>query len=1258
MTSLDTNQITGSFVDQLDKKVLKDIENLYNKIDKDVEFELMFFNYRQDKNKMGLENFLKILDYLKYRSQKNKLTLSQTVTLDITYTKQIGESYRITINGIDAINRYIKMLHTKKNHVIFSVLIKLLDQDSSLSLMKKTKDKENIIDINDFDIRVRLSKETDVSKKEIDELTKIKPDEGQNIMFRYKQRASLEVESSKNSKISIDLTNIKMTSHMNYLEKALSVYELEIDCSSESKDIPKKYLDIIFSETNILLKILQQSNFIISKTLEQAVLDHYAALLNLNKSEMVSLDGRKPVSLEVQHISEPLPNKYAVTDKADGERFFLIIYKNAVFLISDLLNVRNTGILLPESKKQYNDSIIDGELIFVQSANRYIFMGFDCLYSGGKDIRGTIPILERIQSIDEIVEKCFINKNHEGYKHILYTKKYDIDDILKFHETEIIKFMKALNHDINIDKQHLLIRRKYFIPVLGGQNNEIYKYSTLLWNKYTKDDKVDCPYILDGLIYHPLEQKYVASAKDTKYFEYKWKPEDKNSIDFYVTYERNKNSGNIVTLYDNSQEEVLGIEELEKVRGKPYKILILNVGRTIKNVEQPVLFEPEKDSVKYMAYIYLVDGEVRDQNGNIIQDKTVVEFYYKTDPNIPEKFRWMPIRTRFDKTESVQRFGRKYGNYTDIANKVWRSIRNPITINDFSILANDDTYSNHNAMLKSKVDHSIIMSEAKENAYYQKRTNLGKPMRNWHNWIKSNLIYTYTNFNYVQSGKHMSVLDYGCGRGGDLMKYYYSQVDFYVGIDVDNNGLASPGDGAISRYNQFRKTKANFPKCSFIHADGGTLLNYEDQNKALGGMDKKNMDLMNQYFSKESSKRTQFDSISCEFAVHYLFANETVFSNFTQNINDYLKPGGIFILTTFDADRIIDALKDKDKYTINYTAQNGEQQVLIDIIKNYKEPEKNTKIGLGYAISIHNDLYSNEGEYITEYLVQKDFMVEELAKRCNLELLDTDLFENQYHIHSDFFLNEVYKQESSEKTRQFLKDVSEFFTQKTDINNASYQMSRLYRYYAFRKKSDIKPVKKEINQTNQTKQTKQKPKQKGGLPVYKVTIDDVVFNDAADLIEPTKFIKRNIDGIADFSFMMSVHDVLKNHKIIPEHTSMMEFCDDIGYQACSDKGIDKNTIVELNKNLIIKHEYTEGDVSSEMALHGVNIILLKKDCDDSTIVEKHGCGARGNISRVAPFMVLYNDGKRYYPIYKHKEDSFIGLYDSKMDFINTLLKKK
>ena len=53
--------------------------------------------------------------------------------------------------------------------------------------------------------------------------------------------------------------------------------------------------------------------------------------------------------------------------------------------------------------------------------------------------------------------------------------------------------------------------------------------------------------------------------------------------------------------------------------------------------------------------MFLQDGEARDIEGNIIQDNTVVEFYYNNDPNIPDKHRWVPLRTRYDKTESVQR---------------------------------------------------------------------------------------------------------------------------------------------------------------------------------------------------------------------------------------------------------------------------------------------------------------------------------------------------------------------------------------------------------------------------------------------------------------------------------------------------------------------------------------------------------------------------------------------------------------------------
>ena len=47
--------------------------------------------------------------------------------------------------------------------------------------------------------------------------------------------------------------------------------------------------------------------------------------------------------------------------------------------------------------------------------------------------------------------------------------------------------------------------------------------------------------MLDGLIYHPLIQSYV--IKNSKFVEYKWKPVDKNSIDFYIEFEKDPDTG-------------------------------------------------------------------------------------------------------------------------------------------------------------------------------------------------------------------------------------------------------------------------------------------------------------------------------------------------------------------------------------------------------------------------------------------------------------------------------------------------------------------------------------------------------------------------------------------------------------------------------------------------------------------------------------------------------------------------------------------
>ncbi|GAG03780.1 unnamed protein product, partial [marine sediment metagenome] len=272
--------------------------------------------------------------------------------------------------------------------------------------------------------------------------------------------------------------------------------------------------------------------------------------------------------------------------------------------ITDNLHIRNTGLILSNNK--FNDTILDGELIFLADKNRYIFMAFDCLYSQGKDIRDNSKFMERLAVADNVINKCFVLKGHKGgYKFKEYSGEFNASKIVDFHRKEIDNYMSSLNHDINIEKGYPLIRRKYFIDVVGGQDNEIFKYSKLMWDKYVFDKTTNCPYILDGLIYHPLEQQYITSVKDSKFIEYKWKPTNKNSIDFYVQFEKNRNTGKILVLFDNSDENT--------VAGKPYKVANLYVGSAGRNGEIPVLFNPEDN--RHIAYQFLIDGDVGMKRG-------------------------------------------------------------------------------------------------------------------------------------------------------------------------------------------------------------------------------------------------------------------------------------------------------------------------------------------------------------------------------------------------------------------------------------------------------------------------------------------------------------------------------------------------------------------------------------------------------------------------------------------------------------------
>jgi len=1212
----------NNFKNIIDKKLSDKIEVLYKNTSKNNELEFMFNNYRTGKNMLGMEKFSQILEYMKIRANRDKLEIKNNVSLDIIYSEKInGKNFRITVDGLPNVNKYMEMLHNRKNHVIFSSMIKFMGSETpEITLISKKRDIENIIDIDDYDIRVRFSDENEVDNKTIKELSKLHESERQNIIFRYKHRATLVIKKDNESQIVIDITSVKQNSDINRLEKTNSRYELELELLTHKKQSNLKNLDIIYDEITKILKVLQQSNFLISNSQQSEILNVYADLLNVDKTRMTKLEGRSAQSLEVQHIVDQLPNKYAVTDKADGERYFLIIYNKNVYLISFNLQVKYTGIKISDAK--YNNTILDGEYIYMAKHNRHSFMIFDCLYAKGVDVRPTSNFIDRIKYADDVVKNCFVFKGQKGFGIKEYDiKKFNVNEILEFNSKQIDEYMANLNHDILKDKTYLLVRRKYFIPVFGAQDNEIFKYSELLWNKYVLSPSTECPYILDGLIYHPLDQKYITSVKESKYVEYKWKPPTKNSIDFYVQFEKDRHTGKAITLYDNSNEGYS--------KDKPYRVAFLYVGKRLKTAEQPVLFQEENN--RHAAYLFLDNGQIRDEEGEIIQDNTVVEFTYSIDPAVPDKYRWIPLRTRHDKTESVKLYRTKYGNYFDVANRVWRSISNPILISDFNLLANDKTFDRQINLMRNKIDHSVIMSERKENIYYQIKTNLAKPMRQFHNWLKSILIYTHCNPIYEQD-RNFSILDIGCGRGGDLMKFYYGKVDFYVGFDLDNNGITSPTDGAMSRYNQLRKTHDNFPRCYFVHADGGALLDYTEQVKVLGSMSQANKALYDKFFSLDPNKRTMFDRLNCQFVIHYFLMNDTVWNNFTQNVSMYCKPGGYFLISTFDCQRITDELKDKDHMTSYYTNTKGEKKILFDIVKKYKDQDG--IYGTNNAIDIHNSLFSQENVYITEYLVDMRFLVKELDDKCDMELVETDLFDNQFQIHRTYF-KDVVKFESKAETKKFLLNAAEYYDQTNEVNKACYELTKLNRYYVFRKR-DYQRLPKNLKGGKSDKTSIKQPV-------------DMSLTEVKEYLESSKYIKRVIPEMGDYSFVSAIHDVLVNSDIIPKSVDPFKLCEDINVEVERD---------DFAKKLIIAHEIVNSNTDTEQkqvqdALNGINIFVFENDCNDDTDISAYS-KLPNNINKASPTILLLKDGSKYYPIYKIRTNKQTGLFDSKTKLIKRL----
>ncbi len=1061
------------FQNDLDEKVKKICKGLK----KDDELEVSFGSI---KNPINLKRYYNLLKYQNYRSKRDKLKIEKSTTLDISYSyeKSSSSTYRITITNLNEINNFIYNNNLLKNHTIFSKQISMfINQNNSnnITLINKIKSMDKFIALDEYDIRIKVSEEnSNIEQSILEDLLRLEDIEKHNISYRYKQRVSLIIDDNSDYTVRIDLTEVKSTKALNLLIDSSSIYELEIDISLKGSVNDKKLSEICNKMAETMLNLeqfLQESSLLITKTETMNVIKSLNKLAYDDENEVYKdLPAMQSVSTEVYNIVDTIPGNYTVTDKADGERYFLIIYEKQVYLISGNLNVKKIKTSIGDKNVGYNLTVLDGEYLYIPKYKKFLFLVFDILFFQGKDVRSEELLKNRLLLVGKTLKDVFSVDLNIG----IYTKDYNLDDILDFHKTNIETHMKQLNNHLEKSTDNQVINGKYFIFTMPvGLQSEIYQLSTLLYESYTLNTKLNCPYLLDGLIYTPLNQKYTRIQRETKFKILKWKPEKNNSIDFYIQFERNPETNKILTVFDRTNENTLenyldkSTNDIDfndmtdyKVKNTVYQIINLYVGKMKNNQEFPVLFQKNNDNMSdnYQAYIYLIDGFPRDIEGNIIQDNTVVEFAYDNNVESSDKFRWIPLRTRFDKTESVMRHRRKYGNNSDIADRVWNSIQNPITFDDLKLLGDPKTNENHIKLLKTKITSESISLSRRDDTYYQVITNLAVPMRKFHNWVKSNMIYTYCNRKVLMNLNTvaMEVLDLGVGPGGDLMKLYHAKVKSAVCIDINEASIYSGSNGAIGRYNLMKKTKPHAPKMLFIVADGRQKLNFSNQ-AITGKMNDQNAKLLKQVFgdNEQSKNHYTFDVINSQFMIHYLLQDNNTWNNFCSNVNKYLKQDGYILITTLDGELVHNSFKD-NHITRDYINESGQKKILFDIVKKYPNDlninkMKKTDNHLGIQIDVHLPIFMEENTYHSEYLVIPSFLINELKTKCNMRLIETESFANLYYIYQDFFENTA-NYESKLETRKFFNDVKEFYNMNNSNNKNWFEYSKLHRYFIFQKK--------------------------------------------------------------------------------------------------------------------------------------------------------------------------------------------------------------
>lgn len=769
--------------------------------------------------------------------------------------------------------------------------------------------------------------------------------------------------------------------------------EIEVDTRQLTGHNPESLARGLRKVIKYVLSGLQGTMFPVSYPEQEGVLRDYMKLIwgddHDQTRRITSANFLGPNSITLQRINvAPIddntiaPNirkDFVVTEKADGDRHMMYISgQGKIYLISSNMDIKFTGA--KTRNEECFNTLLDGELIGRDKHGEFInlYAAFDIYVYKGKDVRAFTFVPGTTAEQD------------------VFKARYPLLErvVSMLHAISILDTVPQPKKGVSLPTSlsPIRIEVKKFYPMSPRQQS-IFEGCKLILEK---EKQGLFEYEIDGLIfthaYFGVGSNVVGKAgpktKITWEYSFKWKPPQYNTIDFLVTTVKTTNGEDVVhALYEE------GVSAESAVQFSQYKVLELRCGFSEKNdgfinpcqdliddnlPEYKPRFE-DKQSNDYMPQRFYPtepydpnaglckimlqnddSGGVKmfTMNHELITDNSIVEFAYDVDG--PDGWRWKPLRVRYDKTAKLLRGEREFGNSYKVCNENWKSIHPSGRITEEMLMTGQNI-------------PEIIVSE---DVYYN--TPSGKlkteALKNFHNlYVKKTLI-------VGASKQGDNLIDFACGKAGDLSKWIAAKLSFVFGVDLSPDNLENRLDGACARYLQLKRTTKHMPYALFVN--GNSALNIKDGSAmrndrarqttaAVFGRGPKDPAVIGRGVAKQyGAADNGFNVASCQFAIHYFFENPDLLLGFLRNVAECTKLNGYFIGTSYDGKSVFQELKRR---------QQGESVQLVEddrkiweVIKEYSSDvfEDNAS-SIGYKISVYQESIH---QYISEYLVNYDYL--------------------------------------------------------------------------------------------------------------------------------------------------------------------------------------------------------------------------------------------------------------------------------------------